>query len=155
MVYGEINLRWFGRPRTRHLWRAGYAERCPSGSEGDGWKRAVNSNAVAVYPIVDVTDSNSVSPTKKATSPEAAFFLLLLLERRCPYSLITGAVNTSSLPNATLRVDQFCLVLWQQARYLLQHSIEKLIFRNSFDHFTLAKDHTPALTSSKAHIGVA
>jgi hypothetical protein len=74
MVYGEINLRWFGRPRTRHLWRAGYAERCPSGSEGDGWKRARKSNALAVYPIVEVTDSSSVSPTiKKAASGEAAF----------------------------------------------------------------------------------
>src|SRR5205085_11001965 len=61
--------------QTRHLWRAGYAERCPSGSEGDGWKRARKSNALAIYPIVEVTDSSSVSPTKKAASSEAAFFI--------------------------------------------------------------------------------
>ncbi len=43
-----------------HLWRAGCAERCMSGSEGDGWKRATiegrpkgmnsSGNALAVYP---------------------------------------------------------------------------------------------------------
>ncbi len=51
--------------QTRHLWRAGYAERCPSGSEGGSWKRARKSNALAAYPIVEVTDSSSVSPIKK------------------------------------------------------------------------------------------
>ena len=49
--------------QTRRLWRAGYAERCPSGSEGGSWKRARKSNALAAYPIVEVTDSSSVSPT--------------------------------------------------------------------------------------------
>jgi len=48
--------------QTRYLWRAGYAERCPSGSEGGSWKRARKSNALAAYPIVEVTDSSSVSP---------------------------------------------------------------------------------------------
>src|SRR5205814_8377196 len=79
-----------------------------------------SGNALAIYPIAEVTDSSSVSPTKKAASGKSLFSALLLLERRCPYSLITGAVNTCSLPNATLRVNQFCLVLGQQARYLLQ-----------------------------------
>src|ERR1700693_4278229 len=65
--------------QTRHLWRAGYAERCPSGSEGGSWKRARKSNALAAYPIVEVTDSSSVSPTiKEAASQEAAFLFCML-----------------------------------------------------------------------------
>jgi hypothetical protein len=101
--------------QIRHLWRAGYAERCPSGSEGDGWKRARKSNALAVYPIVEVTDSSSVSPIihvsqeKPGSCKTATWFflawLLLFPDDSRSKALVAGAVNTGSFLDTTLGID--------------------------------------------------
>jgi hypothetical protein len=101
--------------QIRHLWRAGYAERCPSGSEGDGWKRARKSNALAVYPIVEVTDSSSVSPTIHVRQEKpgtcfagARFFLsslLLFPDDSSSKAFVAGAVNTSSFLDTALGID--------------------------------------------------
>ena len=63
-------------------------------------------------------------------------------------------MNTGCLLNATFWIDQLCLVLWKEARYFLEHSIQELIFGYGLDHFTLAKDHSPAFATGKPNICV-
>src|SRR5260370_40854680 len=101
--------------QNRHLWRAGYAERCPSGSEGGSWKRARKSNALAIYPIVEVTDSSSVSPIQSDFDVKSLFsfstFPMLInyisgFQHSLPNTLISSAVDTCGFLDTILWIDQ-------------------------------------------------
>src|SRR5258708_20739086 len=52
----------------------------------DGWKRARKSNALAVYPIVEVTDSSSVLPTYPCQTRKTGHLFC-----RCPVFLVCAS----------------------------------------------------------------
>src|SRR6185312_3340391 len=61
---------------------------------------------------------------------------------------------TGGLFNTTLGIHQLRFTFRQQACYLFQDSVQKLIFRHRLDDFAFAEDHAASLATGKTHVGI-
>src|SRR6266446_9823322 len=63
-------------------------------------------------------------------------------------------MDTGSLFNTALGINQLRLAFREETCDLFQHGIQKLIFRHRLDHFSLAEDHAAPLATGKTYIGI-
>jgi hypothetical protein len=100
-----------------------------------------------------------VSRAKKeaASFTKPLLFLLLTLlvgKDRQIHTLITGAMRSGHIPNATFWIDLFGLIWWQQAGNFLQDGIQELIFWDGLDDFALTENDTLPFSACQTNIGV-